>query len=123
MEALPGSGLGEAAVSALAQAPTYFRNHHQRMNYAERAAAKLPMGSGVTEAAGKTSIKMRMCRGGAKGQGEGARAALSWRTLIDTEGRWEQCWAKIDRHGFPGTNAAELHLLTALFLRPPAGDQ
>jgi hypothetical protein len=31
---------------------------------------------------------------------------LSLRTLIYTEGRWEQFWAKIDRYGFPIAIAA-----------------
>ena len=50
----------------LNKAKTYFANHHQQMKYAERLAAKLPIGSGVTEAACKTIVTMRMCRGGAK---------------------------------------------------------
>jgi hypothetical protein len=71
------------------------------MIYAERAQAKLPIGSGVTEAACKTIVKMRMCRGGAKWKEEGATVVLSLRTLIYTEERWQQFWAKIDRYGFP----------------------
>jgi hypothetical protein len=106
MEAIDVAGLDETVVAELEQAQTYFRNHHEQMNYAEREAAKLPIGSGVTEAACKTIIKMRMCRGGAKWKEEGARAVLSLRTLIYTEGRWEQFWAKVDRYGFPITNAA-----------------
>lgn len=106
MEALPIAGLSETVVEELDKARTYFRNHHPQMNYAERLAAKLPIGSGVTEAACKTIVKMRMCRGGAKWKEEGAAAVLSLRTLIYTEGRWEQFWAKIDRYGFPIALAA-----------------
>jgi hypothetical protein len=106
MEAIPVAGLDETVVAELEKARTYFRNHHQQMNYAEREEAKLPIGSGVTEAACKTIIKMRMCRGGAKWKEDGARAVLSLRTLIYTEERWEQFWAKIDRYGFPITVAA-----------------
>ncbi len=76
------------------------------MKYAERVEANLPIGSGVTEAACKTIIKMRMCRGGAKWKEEGAAAVLSLRTLIYTEGRWEQFWDKVDRYGFPVSVAA-----------------
>ena len=76
------------------------------MKYAERREAKLPLGSGVTEAACKTIIKMRMCRGGAKWKEEGAAGVLSLRTLIYTEDRWEQFWAKVDRYGFPIAIAA-----------------
>ena len=76
------------------------------MKYAERVEAKVPIGSGVTEAACKTLIKMRMGRGGAKWKEEGAAAVLSLRTLIYSEGRWEQFWSKIDRYGFPVAMAA-----------------
>ena len=106
MEALPTAGLSETVVEELEKAKTYFRNHHHQMNYAERLAAQLPIGSGVTEAACKTIVKMRMCRGGAKWKEAGSAAVLSLRTLIYTEGRWEQFWAKIDRYGFPITLAA-----------------
>ena len=106
MEALPSEGLSETVVEELEKAKTYFRNHHQQMSYAQRLEANLPIGSGVTEAACKTLVKMRMCRGGAKWKEEGAAAVLSLRTLIYTEGRWEQFWAKIDRYGFPIALAA-----------------
>lgn len=106
MEGLPTEGLSEMVVEELGKAKTYFTNHHQQMNYAERAEANLPIGSGVTEAACKTIVKMRMCRGGARWKEDGARAVLSLRTLIYTEGRWQQFWAKIDRYGFPLAIAA-----------------
>lgn len=106
MKALPTTGLSESALEGLEKARTYFANHYQQMNYAERAEAGLPIGSEVTEAVCKTIVKMRMCRGGAKWKGEGARVVLSLRTLICTEGRWEQLWAKIDRIGFPIAIAA-----------------
>jgi hypothetical protein len=101
MHSLPEAGLSESVQEELNKAKTYFANHHPQMKYAERLAAKLPIGSGVTEAACKTIVKMRMCRGGAKWKEEGAAAVLSLRTLIYTEERWEQFWAKVDRYGFP----------------------
>jgi hypothetical protein len=101
MQSLPTAGLSETVQEELAKAITYFSNHHQQMSYAERVEANLPIGSGVTEAACKTIVKMRMCRGGAKWKEQGAAAVLSLRTLIYTEGRWEQFWAKVDRYGFP----------------------
>jgi len=106
MQSLSREGLSETVAEELGQAQTYFSNHYEQMKYAERVAANLPIGSGVTEAACKTIIKMRMCRGGAKWKEEGAAAVLSLRTLIYTEGRWEQFWAKIDRYGFPVAMAA-----------------
>jgi hypothetical protein len=106
MQSLPEEGLSESTREELRKAVTYFSNHQQQMKYAERREANLPIGSGVTEAACKTIVKMRMCRGGAKWKEEGAAAVLSLRTLIYTEGRWEQFWAKIDRYGFPVAIAA-----------------
>ncbi len=106
MENLKTEGLSETTREELQKAKTYFRNHHHQMNYAEREEALLPIGSGVTEAACKTIIKMRMCRGGAKWKDAGAAAVLSLRTLIYSEGRWQQFWAKIDRYGFPIAVAA-----------------
>lgn len=101
MQRLSEKGLSETVQEELGKAKTYYSNHHKQMKYAQRVKAKLPIGSGVTEAACKTIVKMRMCRGGAKWKDEGAKAVLSLRTLIYTDGRWEQFWAKIDRYGFP----------------------
>lgn len=106
MQSLPTTDLSETVGEELQKATTYFTNHHAQMPYAERVAAKRPIGSGVTEAACKTIVKMRMCRGGAKWKEEGAAGVLSLRTLIYTEGRWEQFWAKVDRYGFPVAIAA-----------------
>ena len=106
MQGLAVAGLSELVQEQLEKAKTYFSNHYQQMKYAERVEAKLPIGSGVTEAACKTIVKMRMCRGGAKWKEQGAAAVLSLRTLIYTEGRWEQFWAKVDRYGFPIDMAA-----------------
>ena len=106
MQGMEVAGLSETAQEEFHKALTYFTNHHEQMKYAERREANLPIGSGVTEAACKTIIKMRMCRGGAKWKEEGAAAVLSLRTLIYSEGRWEQFWAKVDRYGFPIAIAA-----------------
>jgi len=101
LQGMDVAGLGEVAQQELHEARTYFNNHHEQMKYAERLQKHLPIGSGVTEAACKTIVKMRMCRGGAKWKEQGAAAVLSLRTLLYTEGRWNQFWAKIDRYGFP----------------------
>jgi hypothetical protein len=106
MQAIPTAGLSETVCEGLQEAITYFSNHHQQMNYAERRAEKLPIGSGVTEAACKTLVKMRLCKTGAKWKEQGAAAVLSLRSLVYTEERWQQFWAKVDRYGFPVTTAA-----------------
>lgn len=48
-------------IEKLDKAITYFTNQLERMNYFEYRAKKLPIGSGVTEAACKTLIKQRLC--------------------------------------------------------------
>ncbi|MDB6135078.1 MAG: hypothetical protein JWM59_3321 [Verrucomicrobiales bacterium] len=53
--------LGAADRTALEKALTYFRNNVERMDYAARAAAGLPIGSGVTEAGSKLPVKKRLC--------------------------------------------------------------
>jgi hypothetical protein len=100
MEAIDQSKLSAAVREGLQQAITYFRNHQHQMNYAEHVAAKLPIGSGVTEAACKTIVKARLCGSGMKWKEQGAGIVLSLRTLTYTRGRWEQFWAKIDQYGF-----------------------
>lgn len=104
LEGLAGRELRESAREDLAKAISYFRNQGGRMGYARRVRAKLPIGSGVTEAACKTLVKMRLCRSGAKWREQGAAFVLSLRALSYTPGRWEQFWSKIDRYGFPVEN-------------------
>jgi hypothetical protein len=104
LEGLRERELSESAREDLDKAVSYFRNQHGRMGYARRVRAALPIGSGVTEAACKTLVKMRLCRSGAKWREEGAAIVLSLRALSYTAGRWEQFWAKVDRYGFPIEN-------------------
>jgi hypothetical protein len=106
LEGVPQAGLSGVVLEGLQRAITYFRNHHEQMQYAELRAAHLPIGSGVTEAACKALVKMRLCRGGAKWKEKGAAIVLSLRSLAYTAGRWEQFWAKVDRFGFPIAIAA-----------------
>jgi len=101
LQELTARELSESARESLDKAVTYFANQQARMDYARRGQACLPIGSGVTESACKTIVKMRLCRAGAKWKEQGAAIVLSLRTLSYTEGRWEQFWAKIDRYGFP----------------------
>jgi hypothetical protein len=81
LRALQATGVGPAPPEDLEVALTYFGNHQHQMPYAERVAAHLPIGSGVTEAACKTLVKMRMCRAGAKWRTKGAGVVLSLRAL------------------------------------------
>jgi hypothetical protein len=104
LEGLTGRELSAPAREDLDKARSYFRHQGGRMDYAARGRAKLPIGSGVTEAACKTLVKMRLCRSGAKWREQGAAVVLSLRALSYTPGRWEQFWAKVDRYGFPVEN-------------------
>jgi hypothetical protein len=100
------AGVVQAYQEDLEAALTYFDNHQHQMPYAERLAAHLPIGSGVTEAACKTLVKMRLCRSGAKWKTRGAGVVLSLRALVYSADRWEQFWAKVEQYGFPIEMAA-----------------
>jgi hypothetical protein len=63
--------------------------------------AKVPIGSGVTEAACKVLVKQRLCGSGRTGKEPGAAAVLSLRCSRYTTERRSQSWARIDRSGFP----------------------
>jgi hypothetical protein len=82
---------------------TYFSNQSKagRMDYAPLVEAKIPIGSGVTEAACKVLVKQRLCGSGMKWKEPGAASVLSVRCLTYTTERWSQFWARIDQYGFP----------------------
>jgi hypothetical protein len=87
----------------VAAAVTYFTDQSKagRMDYPPLVAVKVPIGSGVTEAACKVLVKQRLCGSGMKWKEPGAAAVLSLRCLSYTADRWSQFWARIDRNGFP----------------------
>ena len=82
---------------------TYFTNQSKagRMDYAPLVESKIPIGSGVTEAACKVLVKQRLCGSGMRWKEPGAAAVLSVRCLTYTTERWSQFWARIDQDGFP----------------------
>jgi hypothetical protein len=84
-------------------AVTYFTNQSKagRMDYPPLVESKIPIGSGVTEAACKVLVKQRLCGSGMKWKEPGAAAVLSVRCLTYTDDRWSQFWDKIDQYGFP----------------------
>ncbi len=87
----------------LEAAITYFTNQSRagRMDYPPLVEAKVPIGSGVTEAACKVLVKQRLCGSGMRWKEPGAAAVLSVRCLTYTAERWSQFWARIDQYGFP----------------------
>jgi hypothetical protein len=70
------------------------------MDYHSYREKKLPIGSGVTEAACKVIVKERMSGSGMKWKEHGAHTVLTLRALIKSEGRWDQFWNKVNRYGF-----------------------
>jgi ATPase subunit of ABC transporter with duplicated ATPase domains len=83
----------------LSSAQTYFKNHNDMMDYSTHIDEKLPIGSGVTEAACKTLVKQRLCGSGMRWKEKGAKTILSLRALVQSKGRWQQFWNKIQQYG------------------------
>ncbi len=69
----------------------FFRKNRHRMRYRTLKDRKLPIGSGVVEAANKTLITQRMKRSGMRWRIPGGQAVLSFRALIKS-GRFERAW-------------------------------
>jgi hypothetical protein len=77
---------------AIADALRYFNNHSQTMNYAELQGRKLPIASGVQEAACKTYIGARAKRSGMSWMPRGGQGILTMRALHLSD-RLEHAWA------------------------------
>lgn len=73
------NSLGKTVRENLNQALTSFTNQRYRMDYAGFRANHLPIGSGVTEAAGKVLVKQRLCGSGRRWKEKGAKVVLSLR--------------------------------------------
>jgi hypothetical protein len=69
----------------------YFRSNRHRMDYAELVGAKLPIGSGVVEAANKTLVVVRMKRAGARWGPSGGQGVLTLRALAKSR-RFDRGW-------------------------------
>lgn len=91
--------LGKTVKENLQKALTYFTNQRHRMDYPGFRADKLPIGSGVTEAACKVLVKQRLCGAGMRWKERGAKIVLSLRALSESTGRWTQFWDKINQFG------------------------
>lgn len=79
---------------------TYFENHKHQMIYAWALGRKLPIGSGVTEAACKVLVKQRMCNSGMRWKQDGAATVLRLRSLRYSK-KWDQFWRKLIQYGVP----------------------
>jgi len=69
----------------------FFRKNRHRMRYRHLKDCKLPIGSGVVEAANKTLVTQRMKRSGMRWRIPGGQAVLTFRALIKSE-RFEKAW-------------------------------
>ena len=78
---------------------TYFINHRHMMDYATQVSENQPIGSGVTEAACKTLVKQRLCCSGMRWKLKGAKVILSLRALVQSKGRWQQFWQRLEMYG------------------------
>lgn len=88
------------AAAALEAASGYFAHNVERMNYAVFRAMKMPIGSGVTEAACKTLVKARLCQSGMQWTRSGAQTVLTLRALILSDSRWDSLWSFFNQHGY-----------------------
>jgi hypothetical protein len=76
----------------------YLQRNRRRMSYFELQQNKLPIGSGVVEAACKNLIGARMKKSGMRWTINGGQAVLTLRSLI-LSNRWEQFWTFfVNRH-------------------------
>jgi hypothetical protein len=69
----------------------YFRRHRHRMRYASFARRKLPIGSGLVEAACKTLVTQRLKRSGMRWRTDGGQAILTLRALEQSD-RFDRAW-------------------------------
>ena len=88
------------AAPALAAASGYFTHHIERINSAVFRAMAFPIGSGVTEAACKTLVTLRLCGCGMKGTRAGAQTLITLRALLPSTSRRASLWTYFDKHRF-----------------------
>jgi hypothetical protein len=98
MEKFLKKRITKAKKAIIQSAITYFSNQIQRMNYEDYQNRKIPIGSGVIEAACKVIIKQRMCQSGMKWTDAGAKTVLALRCIYESDTMWEQFWEKISNN-------------------------
>ncbi len=98
-EASLNPNLSSGVRKKLEDALSYFANNLERMNYANYGRNKLPIGSGITEAACKSVVKTRLCGSGMKWRQSGSEVVLTLRALSLTLSRWEEFWRNLTTKG------------------------
>ena len=88
------AALTKAARAAVQSVATYFTNHISNMDYAGWQQRRLPIGSGVTEAACKTLIKQRLCQSGMRWSIAASDALITLRALYLTPSLWDHFWTQ-----------------------------
>lgn len=81
----------------------YSEHNLERMNYAVFPAMDFPIGSGVTEAACKTLVKLRLYGSGLKWTRSGAQRVLTLRALLQSTSRCTSLWSHFNKNGLPQT--------------------
>jgi hypothetical protein len=89
--------ISDAKKEEIEKAIIYFTNHLHQMNYSTYLSKKLPIGSGVIEAACKVIVKQRMCNSGMRWSEEKAKNVLTLRCFNKSDGKWDQFWNKTVR--------------------------
>ena len=77
----------------------YLQHNRKRMNYFALRQKKLPIGSGVVEAACKNLIGARMKKSGMRWSIDGGQTVLTLRSII-LSNRWEKFWSYFIRQHF-----------------------
>ena len=77
--------MGGESCEALIDELTFLENNKDRMRYASARAKGLPCGSGATEGACKSVVKVRACRSGQRWHAEGVDNVLTLRALSQSE--------------------------------------
>lgn len=97
--ALDKPNLSTAKRETLETTARYMRNNLDRTNYASYRKRRLPIGSGITEAACKSVVKQRMCGSGMKWKFSGAETVLTLRSKTLTDGAWQIFWDQVAKFG------------------------
>ena len=100
MEKMLNKKITDKKKEEIETAITYFKNHLHQMDYSTYLSEKIPIGSGVVEAACKVIVKQRMCNSGMRWSEEGAKNVLILRCFNETDNKWKQFWDKIAKMGY-----------------------
>ena len=93
-------GIKNDRKKALHRACNYLRSRSRHMRYAEFRRLRLPIGSGVTEAACKTVFTQRLKLSGMGWEHPGAQAVLDLR-VIQLSGIWDEVYAEVVKSNTP----------------------